>query len=338
MAETVIFAEQTLEFSDDSSGLYIAQNKEPFVLESGKTYRVIWDGEEFTLNSFNFLMEGFEGIGIGNEAFFTGVSTELTEPFSVYYLTSSGYSAIVTTDNSASHTVAIYLVEESLSVVVKDRTGADVGYSGVAGIRVRTTDDDEKVFVDSDTIPDPMEAEISLDFSGGDMEVSPESGKVFSKVAIRKPGMLLPGNIADGVEIAGIFGTKMPGATGTERTTILPEQTITPTFSNSDGCYKATLSPSEAIKGEAAYAVCFDGTWYVCVEISHGADIGALVGTAVACFGNYVIRKKFYNNAITWAYEKGADRYPFCFDTYSDFWVGDSESHTIRIDKLVITE
>lgn len=207
MAETVIFAEQTLEFSDDSSGLYIAQNKEPFVLESGKTYRVIWDGQEFTLNSFNFKMEGFDGIGIGNEAFFTGVSTELTEPFSVYYLTSSGYSAIVTTDNSASHTVAIYLVEESLSVVVKDRTGADVEYSGVAGIRVRTTDGDTKDFLDSSAFPSLVETTIQLDFSDGNMIVVPGVDELFSKVTVVKPATLIPENVAKGVDIAGIVGT-----------------------------------------------------------------------------------------------------------------------------------
>lgn len=212
MAETVIFAEQTLEFSDDSSGLYIAQNKEPFVPESGKTYRVIWDGQEFTLNSFNFKMEGFDGIGIGNEAFFTGVSTELTEPFSVYYLTSSGYSAIVTTDNSASHTVAIYLVEESLSVVVKDRTGADVEYSGVAGIRVRTTGGGTKEFVDASSTLIGVETSIELNFSSGDMVVLPDDGEAFSQVSIPMPVNLIADNIAKDINIAGIIGKFKGGA------------------------------------------------------------------------------------------------------------------------------
>ena len=49
--------------------------------------------------------------------------------------------------------------------------------------------------------------EVLLDFSGGDMEVVPTTGNVLSKVTIPQPENLLPENIAEGVDIAGIIGT-----------------------------------------------------------------------------------------------------------------------------------
>ena len=48
--------------------------------------------------------------------------------------------------------------------------------------------------------------EVLLDFSGGDMEVVPTTGNVISKVTIPQPENLLPGNIAEGVNVAGIVG------------------------------------------------------------------------------------------------------------------------------------
>ena len=48
--------------------------------------------------------------------------------------------------------------------------------------------------------------EVLLDFSGGDMEVVPTTGKVISKVTIPQPENLLPENIAEGIDIAGIIG------------------------------------------------------------------------------------------------------------------------------------
>lgn len=51
------------------------------------------------------------------------------------------------------------------------------------------------------------EVSVTPDFSAGDMEVVPEDGQVFSKVSIPKPANLLPENIAEGVDIAGIIGT-----------------------------------------------------------------------------------------------------------------------------------
>lgn len=48
---------------------------------------------------------------------------------------------------------------------------------------------------------------VEPDFSAGDYVVAPSAeGKVLGQVIVAKPGNLLPGNIAEGVDIAGIVG------------------------------------------------------------------------------------------------------------------------------------
>lgn len=59
--------------------------------------------------------------------------------------------------------------------------------------------------------PDPVETEVTLDFSAGDMEVVPLDGKVFSKVIIPVPEGLVPENIAAGETVAGIEGISEGG-------------------------------------------------------------------------------------------------------------------------------
>lgn len=55
------------------------------------------------------------------------------------------------------------------------------------------------------------ETTVELDFSNGDMEVTPTGEKAFSKVNIPVPGTLIPEHIAEGVDIAGIIGTLVAG-------------------------------------------------------------------------------------------------------------------------------
>lgn len=60
-------------------------------------------------------------------------------------------------------------------------------------------------------VPETVETSVELDFSGGDMVVTPEDGQAFSAVNIPVPGTLIPENIAGGVDIAGIIGTLVGG-------------------------------------------------------------------------------------------------------------------------------
>lgn len=49
---------------------------------------------------------------------------------------------------------------------------------------------------------------VTLDFSGGDMSIAAVGDERWNEIDIAKPSTLIPGNIADGVEVAGIIGTR----------------------------------------------------------------------------------------------------------------------------------
>lgn len=92
-------------------------------------------------------------------------------------------------------------------IVLKDRNGNSIEYPGVNHIKVKTTDGATKDFI----ARTPVETTVDLDFSGGAMEVNPEAEELFSKVNIPVPANLIPENIAEGVNIAGIIGALTAG-------------------------------------------------------------------------------------------------------------------------------
>lgn len=62
-------------------------------------------------------------------------------------------------------------------------------------------------------IPESLEnIPIALDFSDGDQTITAPDGMVVKSAIIQKPENLLPENIAEGVDIAGIIGTLIAGA------------------------------------------------------------------------------------------------------------------------------
>lgn len=56
--------------------------------------------------------------------------------------------------------------------------------------------------------------EFPLDFSNGDMEFAAPDGVLVKSAVIAKPETLVPENIAEGVDIAGIIGTLVAGSGG----------------------------------------------------------------------------------------------------------------------------
>lgn len=97
-------------------------------------------------------------------------------------------------------------------ILLKDLDGTPTPKEGVdKGINVLLTDGTEKIYVDSDEVPAPVGRTVELDFSGGDMTITPEEGQVFSTILIPKPPNLIPGNIPKDLDIAGIIGTMAAG-------------------------------------------------------------------------------------------------------------------------------
>lgn len=210
MAETVIYATDSLEFGPQSNygGIY-GQGLTPakFALELNKRYIVAWDGNTYTCQAQDGSAMSTGAVAIGGLNIFGGASNG--EPFAIVYVPAEDINLLFAVDGSTaiSHAVTIYqIVEEETKIIVKDRDGNDVTHEGASAIRVRTADGNTKDFVDSDTMPESVETSVELDFSTGDMEVQPGEDELFSKVIIGKPETLIPENIAEGVDIAGVIG------------------------------------------------------------------------------------------------------------------------------------
>lgn len=63
-------------------------------------------------------------------------------------------------------------------------------------------------------IPQGEELVVAPDFSDGNVVVTPNDGYMFSEVTVEKPSALIPENIAEGVDVAGIIGTLAAGGGG----------------------------------------------------------------------------------------------------------------------------
>lgn len=123
--------------------------------------------------------------------------------------------------------------------------------------------------------------EVSLDFSGGDMEVVPTTGSVFSKVSIPQPENLLPENIKSGQIIAGIEGTLA-------NQTILENIPIALDFSNGNQTIEAaegTLVKSATIQKPETL---------IPENIAEGIDIAGIIGTLAAGGGSVDTTKTFF--------------------------------------------
>lgn len=96
------------------------------------------------------------------------------------------------------------------NISIKNRKGEGVAYSGVNSITLDTPEGDELTI----GINNEVEKSVDLDFSNGNMVVTPEGDDVFSKVEIKQPASLIPGNIAEGIDVAGIIGTLAAGGGG----------------------------------------------------------------------------------------------------------------------------
>jgi hypothetical protein len=84
---------------------------------------------------------------------------------------------------------------------------------------------------------DTEEVSVDLNMADGDQIVTPtETGKSMSKVTVKKPDTLIPGNIAEGVDIAGIIGSLVAGGGGGAKfATGMFYSSATPTVSHNLG-------------------------------------------------------------------------------------------------------
>ena len=171
--------------------------------EENKTvsvYQVIRDGVDVVLkdrNGDDVVYEGVKKVSLtdvdGNDVIFS--EGELMEGLEIDLDMSSGDQTVEAPKG--------YFVKKATikkpETLRPENILQDVDVAGVVGeLKVST----------------PTETTIEPDFSEGDMEVVPEDGTMFSKVTIPTPETLIPENIAEGINIAGILGTLATGGGG----------------------------------------------------------------------------------------------------------------------------
>ena len=104
--ETVLVEERTVEFTTTGDGFYKAEISSSFGVTVGKTYTVTWDGTAYKYTNANG--EPF----LGNLSLI-GVGPDTGEPF-IMLVTNGEKVQIATADTSASHTISISVVVESV--------------------------------------------------------------------------------------------------------------------------------------------------------------------------------------------------------------------------------
>ena len=124
---TELMGEQDLSFALNSSyGLYYWGSDAMFELVSGKNYRVVWDGTEYTCVAEEMTMGAIAGIGLGNKSI-VGIGDDTEEPFIFAYLEGEYQNAAFSTDTAeATHVVSVGLVEKdpySLPAVTEEDNG-----------------------------------------------------------------------------------------------------------------------------------------------------------------------------------------------------------------------
>ena len=112
----------------------------------------------------------------------------------------------------AENVILVDGTEQQDGIILLDYKDEPTAYYGREVLEVPSTVEGESVnYVREDLVPEMVEKTVELDFSGGDMTVTPEAGQAFSKVNIPVPEGLAPENIPEGMTIAGIVGAMVAG-------------------------------------------------------------------------------------------------------------------------------
>lgn len=210
--DELILAEQTFtSILSADFGIYLMDVPAEMELKIGETYKVVFDNQEFTCTcqDCSVLMAGATAVGNGAAFGLAGNN----EPFIVVsYPDGNEYTVGCLLDTGpTTHTIAIYHVAAAeVGIIQYDRSGNRMEFYGKDTLRVDTTDGGTMDFVHADLV----EKNVELDFSGGDMNIEPGVGEMFAAVSIPKPVTLIPENVAEGVNIAGIIGNLVAGGGG----------------------------------------------------------------------------------------------------------------------------
>lgn len=108
--DILVNKEVTLEYSgSDGQAMWIPSSiTERFILESGKTYKVVWDNSEFEYVASGMVINGASAVLMGNLGL-VGVGSDTGEPFVFLYSAEEGMTLIATNDTeTTTHTVSVH--------------------------------------------------------------------------------------------------------------------------------------------------------------------------------------------------------------------------------------
>lgn len=278
MTETILLEEQTIRsFEYDTFlGVYVAYvDPAPFVLEIGKTYKVLWDGMEYICIALDgsVLETGAVFIGNGEMAGIAGNG----EPFAIGGTTESPLNVMSLMDTGPTpHSVAVYELTDqdvvpvpSADVKIKGYSGSELAYRNVPKVYLAAPESTQgnPVLVPF-TYGEAVDGvEVIPDFSAGDMEIMVPDGYLARSAIVKKPDSLLPENIRKGQSVAGVTGEYEGSAVETEAVT------KTADFSNGNMLIQPT-------KGKYLESVTVKKPETLIPEnIAEGVDIAGILGT-----------------------------------------------------------
>jgi hypothetical protein len=142
---------------------------------------------------------------VGNTELIDDISTTSQPPFLLGILPSLQASGGFTSSTEPSHVVSLYHGVEDVkdTLIIQDRTGKDEKFTGVDIVKIPKEGGGTATFSKGEAIGKT----VGLDFSNGDVVVTPDTNQLFNRVTIPKPSSLAAENIRENVNVAGVTGT-----------------------------------------------------------------------------------------------------------------------------------
>lgn len=123
------------------------------------------------------------------------------------------------------------------TVVLKCWDGTKKVYEGVEAVALADNDGEKHVYSRGEVLEG---ASVSVSFENGDMTLSAPSGFLIRSAVVKKPEALLPENILEGVNIAGVVGSRA----------LVPDGYVTPS-----GDIEITKNGTHDVSGRARAVV-----------------------------------------------------------------------------------
>lgn len=224
-----------------------------------------------------------------------------------------------------------------VDIVLYDRNGEPVTYEGIETITTDTPVDGERATFTYGTLLGDVE--IGLNFKSGDQKISIPDGSLVKEAVVKKPETLVPGNIANGVEIAGVTGNAQLAGWRT----IVEETTFTSALDSDYESYASALPTiADEITLNKIYRIKYDSREYTIASQSALVKItaSASLNVSFTCLGDNLKTKKInigsYYYEAQW-FQQNYNNIPFLLVS-SRVFTGDTspKSHTIKVEVLEV--